>query len=109
MTYKMTPKYQKVLTELIGEKWINIDYSEQYPLSNKMNRTFTTDPDMMKAFRCLVDNGKWVDFLDWVYCERYEQHIEKLFENICLFHAWLKYDAERFCCLVAQAKEEVVI
>ncbi len=103
--YKMTPEYQKILTEMLGECWINVDYNEQYPLGNKMNCSFTTDSDMMKVFRWLVDNGKWVKFFMWA--DRKYWKTDSV-EGITLV-PWLFYDSERFCCLAAQAKKEGVV
>ena len=93
------------------------------------NRKFTTDKDMMDVFRSLVDSGQWSDFyfyankiyrqdknvlneynlirrkfkmqeIAYIYDDEYEEQD---------YVAWLIYNPERFCCLVAQAIEEGVI
>lgn len=123
MTYKMTEQHQKVLTEMIGEKWHEIHY-RQKPLmlvckcgekvnnlitgNYHVNRTFTTDPDMMKVFRWLVDSDKIYTFYDYCFVVWIEKIApEEIDESF--FIAWLFYDAERFNCLVAQCKMEGVI
>jgi hypothetical protein len=111
MTYKMTDEYQKILTAIIGEKWIEkeeilysfiidgILYDKQYyPMVNK-NRSFTTPDDKDKVFKWLVVNGKWEKFYYWAF--EYAAKDET-------YSAWLFYDAERFCCLAAMAKKEGV-
>ena len=135
MTYKMTEEYQKILTEMIGECWHDdlklnsdsrIERERKCPKCNKYliyafmdNRTFTTPDDMMKVFRWLVDNGKWEGFvislskrvplaLPCINCKRRKIDCITLDGFLCPhFTAWLFYNPERFCCLVAQAKKEV--
>jgi hypothetical protein len=122
MTYKMTPEYQKVLTKMIGEDYHEpTDYGDacviggccEYKSTEMIlahceisNRTFTTDADMMKVFRWLVDNGKWSDFFTW-FARRKET--TTLYLKHSTWPTWLFYDAERFCCLVAQCKMEGVV
>ncbi len=124
--YKMTPEYQKILTEMIGEKFHKyIMHNEHYLIcscgqkaelgsdfSDKhiklSNRTFTTDTDMMKVFRWLVDNGKWASFSSYAMDVGLQDKTSPDFVTIC-FESWLFYDSERFCCLVAMAKKEGVI
>jgi len=123
--YKMTDKYRKVLTEMIGECWHEFpDYGSQkeykyigcphtclkckkgHNLCIITNRTFTADEDIMKVFRWLVDNGKFE-----ILCESEiirEHYMNDTHDNKYLI-AWLIYDDKRFCCLVAMAKLEGVI
>jgi hypothetical protein len=120
MTYKMNAEYQKVLTEMIRECWhiatwkpANTETPSGYwecscgkrtsGIPSCKNRTFTTDPEMMKVFRWLVDNGKWEDF--WIYASGYGNSSFNPHE----FTAWLFCDSERFNVLVAMSKLEGVI
>jgi len=121
--YKMTDEYQKVLTEMIGEEWIereevlysfivnDIFYSKQYYPMVYKNRTFTTDADMMKVFRSLKTET-WVDWFNFKNFAKikWEKDFwarkEELREP---FEYWWMSDSERFCCLVAQCKMEGVI
>jgi hypothetical protein len=116
--YKMTEEYQKILTEMIGEEYHELEqvrpndvvvctcgdtFENKESLEfhcKEFNRTFLTDPDMMKVFRWLVDNGKWEKFNLWTY---------SLNRPSISNTAWLFYDAERFCCLAAMAKIEGVL
>ena len=129
MTYKMTDEYRKVLTEMIGEKLHEIVSEQPYEVDTVIvdslyrcscgyefhanvinkhiivaNRTFTTDPDMMKVFRCLVDSGKWKDFYYWA--DKQYSKVENNSKYVVDMIAWLKYDAERFNVLAAQCKKE---
>jgi transposase-like protein len=75
----------------------------------KDNHSFTTDADMMKVFRWLVDNGKWNKFK--YCCVVNKAHLDddsdtaKIIEN----DTWLHYNSERFNVLAAMAKMEGVI
>jgi hypothetical protein len=122
MTYKMTPERAKALTEMIGKKWHDYKLCQNtgnmsrcscgavgcYVVDNctKENRTFQTDDDMMEVFRCLVDNTKWGDFCDYATDYFVDNDIGC---GLDIFVAWLFYDSERFCVLVAMAKEEGAI
>jgi hypothetical protein len=120
MTYKMTPERQKLLTEMIGECWHEFPSKTKckcgmslfsYPTGKNFHRTFTTDTDMMKVFRWLK-TGTWVDwfnFKDFVKVKWEKDFWERKEELREPFEYWLMSDAERFCCLVAQAKLEGVI
>lgn len=107
--YKMTPEYCKVLTEMIGEPIkgngdvYNCIARTWTPSHEIKTSTFTTDTDMMKVFRWLVDNGKWEDF--WIYASGYGNSSFSPHE----FTAWLFCDSERFNILVAMSKLEGVI
>jgi hypothetical protein len=135
MTYRMTNEYQKILTKMIGEKLHEIISEQPYEVDTVIvgslyrcscgydfhsnvinkhfivaNRTFTDDSDMMKVFRWLVD-GKWEDFYKYivpVYKKDNNIGYYTIVFGVTIF-AWLFYDAERFCCLVAEAKKEGVI
>jgi hypothetical protein len=129
--YKMTAEYQKILTEMIGEcrhEKVSCEkipdtsyaiyrcscgaggdsYALKYHLENNGNRSFTTDPDMMKVFRWLVDEEKWEKIRN--YLMKY-YGFALLQDNTTLkdYIAWLFYDAERFNVLAAEAKKEGVI
>ena len=52
----MTDEQRKMLTEYLGDKWINVKWNDG--LSVPSMRTFTTDADMMALFRKMVDNEK---------------------------------------------------
>ena len=57
-----------------------------------VNRSFKTDADMMALFRKIKDNKKFSAF--WNFAVSKERDAVEL--------DWLFYDAERFCCLVAE-------
>jgi hypothetical protein len=84
--YKITEEDRKLLTEILGECWHEIDTT--YPLDPKntmycytceeyvervvtnktklhINHTFTTDQDRTDLFRKLVELGKWEDFYNY--------------------------------------------
>lgn len=128
MTYKMTPEYQKLLTEMIGEKLhkqieskqgifvqlvcscgqILLSYEAMSRHISLCNRTFRTPDDMHKVFRWLVDNGKHWDLYN--YAESIYITKEVIgYAWVAEIFAWLFYDPERFNVLVAMAREEGVI
>ncbi len=115
MTYKMTPEYQKILMEMLGEE---IKPDTEYHCHGTIRETgescnchnfidgmrdFTTDSDKDKVFRWLVDNGKWGDFYFYSTIA-YKSIVDKT-----TYISWLFYDSERFNVLVAMALEENVI
>ena len=124
MTYKMTPEYQKVLTEMIGECWHEntihiasgyrcLECGEVFLFKERIEkcnrRSFQTDSDMMKVFRWLVDNGKWLTFKNYTAQRIFISDSPIIFESATFddhIYSWLFYDAERFNCLVAQCKME---
>jgi hypothetical protein len=65
-------------------------------LGDGVDRSFTTDADMMALFRKMVDTNKWVEF-SHTAIEKFRK--EKVAGS---YNAWLFYEPERFCCLVAE-------
>ena len=106
MTYKITDEYQKVLAEMIDEDSQLEPCKRCKPTHYELKqRTFTTDADMMKVFRWLVDNGKWEKFLMWATNKYWAEDNDNGFT----FLPWLFYDSERFCFLAAEAKKENIV
>jgi len=81
MTYKMTPEYQKLLTEMIGECWHEFE-----PLDNGIipqckkcsmsmlfpwtkNRTFTEPKDKQDLLEKVIEKGEWLEWLDYLWYE----------------------------------------
>jgi hypothetical protein len=111
--YKMTEEMRKLLTEkLLGGCWhepISLTACtcqrtgivNSYIHCSNMNRTFTTDANMMAVFRKIEGNGLWdfyMLFVDKVYRE------SKSYVGLT---AWLFLDnPERACCLAAMWLEE---
>ncbi len=116
--YKMTPERCKLLTEMIGECWHDYEPigDSGWSICTKccwkvisnlaLNHTFTTPDDMHKVFTWLVDKGYHHDI--YMYAESiYQKEVSRTVWVAEIF-AWLFYDAERFCCIVAIAKEGVI-
>lgn len=98
----MTDEQRKRLTaEVLGEPLYVGMLGAPYA-----HRTFTTDADMMALFRKMVDKGEWFmhgnkyddSFCVYSYVIYGLQHADDPSE----YTAWLFYEPERFCCLVAE-------
>jgi len=70
------------------------------------NHTFTSDADMMALFRKMVDEGEWYLFENSILVhDKYQTTRNKRLSQKYpdgYFNAWLFYDPERFCNLVAE-------
>lgn len=105
----MNDDRRKMLTEYIGECWIEIvasPYRSDGIAENK-NRTFTTRDDMMDLYQAIEKAGKWSEYdgedyavLRWIDCEtaRHEKDSD--------YDAWLfcldGKDYEPRCKLVSE-------
>jgi hypothetical protein len=118
--YKMTEEMRKLLTEkLLGGCWhepISLTACtcqrtgivNSYIHCSNMNRTFTTDANMMAVFRKIRDKGKWADFINYARIA-YKNSFNLLWKYVWeeKFTEWLFLDnPERACCLAAMFLEE---
>ena len=103
----MNDERRKVLTEYLGECWLwDEDLDDEGMCkkcgqcfeSHRLNRTFTTDADMMDLFRKLTDKDVFNSFYSWVMWKHTYWSIKNYEEMI----KFLFYEPERFCCLVAE-------
>lgn len=110
----MTDEQRKALTLYLGECWhnvqqgacgvfscVNCGYTPN-EIQDNYNRTFDTDADMTTLFRRLVITGDWHSHSNknslWKYSYDTWEKTTKEQDYV----AWLFYDPERFCCLVAE-------
>jgi len=116
--YKMTDEMRKRLTEeLLGECWhepISLTACtcqrtgivNSYIHCSNMNRTFTTDANMMAVFRKIRDVGKWSEFDNFCYRIYKSGVFTQTIDYIIRYNPWLFLDnPERACCLAARFLE----
>lgn len=90
----MNDDRRKMLTEYIGECWIEIvasPYRSDGIAENK-NRTFTTWADLGAVYSKMVEmvDGTWEAFCNRVINEYYHDYVQiESIEDTFHFHAWL--------------------
>jgi hypothetical protein len=101
----MTQDDCKLITELLGEYWIDntADVRKWLP---SHNRTFTTPKDFFACFEKLVEGGKWDDFDEYAYQIYCQETAGRIPSEDIRYNQWLLSRTEsghyRLCVLVAE-------
>jgi len=112
--YTLTDEQRKMLTEFIGEEWIDDEpWWDEDNRINHYNSAFDTASDMMALRKALREKGRWADFLSFAFFEVNPEDKTELCEDAINgsfysvdFMAYLDEDVERFCWLCCRFLEE---
>ena len=103
----MNDDRRKMLTEYIGEVWVEHDNPSQQIYVGKVcidkstlsNRTFSTRDDMMDLYQAIEKAGKWRNFLNWVFNDLEEPDRGDSYYStasiawlFCLCKRWVTWD-----------------
>jgi len=99
---ELTDEEKKMLTKYLGERWRDKTVEDVFEWQD--NRTFTTRDDMMDLYRKLATDGKWEEFDEYMWFNKWPDS-GNMKKGMSKYMTWLfclaSPDYEERCQMVA--------